>query len=108
MTEEGAKRFTKKRKDFQNAIFAYATLLAQKDGMDLINEVHIEKASRRVNYVQNTAIKWVLTISMVVLVGLAFFQMAVIYASFQLSLRLLPIFSIVWTIVVAYVLRDFL
>lgn len=106
ITEEGAKELERQDKRFRKVIFAHATLLAQKDELGIVDMVHIKKASKRVTYEQNSAIKWVLVISMLVLVGLAFLQMAIIYASSQFYLWLLPLFSIVWTIVVAYVFRD--
>jgi hypothetical protein len=108
MTEEGARELEKTDKQFHDAILANATLLAQKDGRVTIDEVHIKKASRRITSEQNGAIKWVLAISSLVLIGFAFFQMSIICNSSQLYLWLLPIYSILWVIVVAYILRDFL
>jgi hypothetical protein len=107
ITKEGATELEKQDKQFQRVILAHATLLAQKDGLGLIEAVHVKKASKKVTHEPSNAIKWVLAMSSVLL-GLAFFQMAIIYASSQLYLWLLPIFSIVWVIAVAYIFRDFL
>jgi len=107
ITKEGATELERQDKRFQRAILAHATLLAQKDGVGLIEAVHIKEASKKVTFEQSSALKWVLAMSSVLL-GLAFFQMAIIYASSQLYLWLLPIFSIVWVVVVAYIFRDFL
>jgi len=108
ITEEGAKELEKQNKQIHDAILAYAKLLAYKDGRGAIDEVHIKKASKRVTYEQNSTIKWVLAMSIAGLLGLAFFQIAVIYSSSQLYLWLLPIFSIAWVIIVTYIFRDFL
>ena len=108
ITEEGAKEFEKQNEQIRDAILAYARLLAYKDGRGAIDEVHIRKASKRVTFEQSNATKWVLAVSMLVLFGLATFQMAIIYASSQLYLWLLPIFSIAWVIIVTYIFRDFL
>jgi len=108
ITEEGAKELEKQNKQIRDAILAYAKLLALKDGRGAIDEVHIRKASKAVLFEQSSRIKWVLAISMLILVGLAFFQMAIIYNSSQTYLWLLPIFSIVWVGIVTYVFKDFL
>ena len=108
MTKEGAEELERQDERLKNAIYAHALLLAQKDGLGFVDAVHIRKASKRVTHKQSSLIKWVLTISMLVLVGLAFFQMAIIYSSSHFSLWLLPIFSIVWVIIVAFIFKDFL
>jgi hypothetical protein len=106
ITEEGAKELKRQDKRFHDAILAHATLLAQKDETGFVDAVHVKKASRRVSIEQSSTIKWVLAISMLVLVGLAIFQIGM--TSSQLYLWLLPVFSIAWTIIVAYIFRDFL
>lgn len=108
MTKEGAIELEKTDKRFHDATFAYANLLAQKDGRGAIDEVHIKKAFKRVTHEQDSTIKFVLAISSLVLVGFAFFQMSIIYASSQIYLWLLPIYSILWVIVLAYLFRGFL
>ena len=91
----------------QNAIFANALLLSQKDGLGAINEAHIREATRMVTNEQNNVIKWVLTISSLVLVGFSFLQMSFVYSSFS-YLWLLPFIAIIWVVVVAYIFKDFL
>jgi hypothetical protein len=108
ITKKGAEELEKQNKQIREVILAYAKILAYKDGRGAIDEVHIRKASKRVTFEQSDAIKWVLTISMLVLFGFAVFQMAIIYSSSQSYLWLLPIFSIAWVIIVTYIFKDFL
>lgn len=108
ITEEGAMELKRQDKQYHMLILAHATLLAQKDGLGIIDAVHIRKASKRVTFEQSTTIKWVLAISSLVLVGLALLQMEIIYTSSQLYLWLLPIFSIAWVIIISYIFKDFL
>jgi len=110
ITDEGFEELKRQDELFHNAILAYATLLAQKDGLGLIEAHHIKKAARKIKttYDGSSIIKWVLMISNLVLAGLAFFQMSIIHSSPLLSLWLLPIYSIVWVIVVTYIFREFL
>ena len=117
ITTEGAEELRRQNELFHDAIFSTANLLAIKEGRVAIDEVHIKKASKRVSVVQSSRIKWVLAMSMLLLVGLAIFQMSLIPAISQLDrptpidplhLWILPIFSIAWVAIVTYVLRDFL
>jgi hypothetical protein len=110
ITDEGFEELKRQNELFHKAILAYATLLAQRDGLELIEAHHIKKAARRIKttYEESSVIKWVLTMSNLVLAGLALFQMSVIYSSPLLSLWLLPIYSIVWVMVITFIFREFL
>jgi hypothetical protein len=107
ITKEGAVELERQREQFHEAILSTAKLLAIKDGRGAIDEVHIRKAAKRVTPYQNNTMKWILAISSAVLLGLALFQISTIYASSQFYLWLLPIFSIAWVTIIAYVLKDF-
>ncbi len=110
MTEEGAKELEKQTEQVKNAIYAFAKLLTVKDGRGIVDEVHIRAASRAILFEQiskiKSTVKWVIY-SMTIFLGLASFQMSIIYSSLT-SLWILPIFSIVWVGIVSYVFKHFL
>ena len=108
MTEEAAKELEKQDVRFHNAVVAYARILAHKDGALYIDESHVKKAIKRIIISEQSDIKWFLTISMLILFGLAMFQITNILHSSELHLWLLPIFTIIWVPIIAYIFRDFL
>jgi hypothetical protein len=108
ITEAGAREFMRQNVELHDAIIANAKILAIKDGRAAIDEVHIKKAVKQVIFKRNSAVKWIIDISMLVLVGFAFYQIAIIRSSWQWNLLLLPIFSIGWIMIVTYILRDLL
>lgn len=111
ITKEGAEELEKQDNRFHNVILAYATLLANKDGTILVNEVHIKNASKRVfifEHIDVSKIKWFIAITLAVLLSLAIFQISAVIYSPQLHLWLLPICTIVWVAVLSYIFRDFL
>lgn len=47
ITSEGYEELTRQNEQFHNAIFAYATLIAQKDGSGLIEAHHVKEAAKK-------------------------------------------------------------
>ena len=103
LTTDGLKELEKQDLINHGAVLATAILFAAKEGRKDVDDVYIKKAARSVSRIsQNSGAKLILAVTTIVLLGLAFFQMGLVGTSSsfssQVSLWVLPVFSIVWTI----------
>jgi len=116
-SEDAWKEIKDKQETLKNAIFAEAIHLAYKDGHDHIDKTYIRKASKRIKMLgSNDTMVWVLRIFLFLILplmigiqiksGLLASEVLASPIGSQISLWLLPIFSIVFIIIFSWVFKD--
>jgi hypothetical protein len=106
---EGAQEIKKQGQKIVDAVAAHALLLAQEDGLGLIEASHVINATKRViNKTTSNYEKLVLALTSIILVGLVFFQFSIVYSSPTISLWMLPVGCLIWVCAVFSVFRRYL
>jgi len=111
ISEDGWIEIDNRLKEFKQGLIIEAARIAHKEGHKSVDRTYVQKAFGRLNFPRSSSITWILRIVLGLLISLGLFQLgnlANLSLLNQPLLWVLPVFVIIFVLLISFIFKDFL